>query len=87
MNHLFYLIGKSASGKDAVYENLLENEALALRPLVPWTTRPIRAKEQDGVDYHFTDEEGLRALELQGRVIEKRTSLIAGTPPSASYIG
>ena len=25
------------------------------------------------MDYHFTDEEGLRALELQGRVIEKRT--------------
>lgn len=73
MNHLFYLIGKSASGKDAIYEFLLGNDALALKPLIPWTTRPIRAKERDGVEYHFTNEEGLRELERQGRVIEKRT--------------
>ena len=73
MNHLFYLIGKSASGKDAIYEFLLGNDALALKPLIPWTTRPIRAKERNGVEYHFTDEEGLRELERQGRVIEKRT--------------
>lgn len=73
MKHLFYLMGKSASGKDAVYEHLLEDASLALRPLVPWTTRPIRAKEQEGVEYHFTDEAGLHELEQQGRVIEKRT--------------
>lgn len=73
MKHLFYLMGKSASGKNSVYEYLLEDETLALEPLVPWTTRPIRAKEQEGVEYHFTDEDGLRALEEQGRVIEKRT--------------
>ena len=73
MRHLFYLMGKSASGKDSVYEYLLEDDELSLKPLIPWTTRPIRAKEQEGVEYHFTDEEGLHALEMQGRVIEKRT--------------
>lgn len=73
MQHLFYLIGKSASGKNAVYEYLLQDSALALEPLIPWTTRPIRAKEKEGVEYHFTDEAGLRRLEEQGRVIEKRT--------------
>lgn len=73
MMHLFYLMGKSASGKDTIYEALLQDESLALKPLIPWTTRPIRATEQEGVEYHFTDEHGLRFLEEQGRVIEKRT--------------
>ena len=80
MKHLFYLIGKSASGKDAIYEHLLKDASLALKPLVPWTTRPIRAKEQDGVEYHFTDEAGLVELERQGRVIEKRTYLTEHGP-------
>ena len=80
MKHLFYLIGKSASGKNAVYEALLEEPDLALQPLVPWTTRPIRAKELEGVEYHFTDEDGLRSLERQGRVIEKRTYLTEHGP-------
>ena len=73
MKHLFYLMGKSASGKDTLYEALLEDPALGLKPLIPWTTRPIRAKEADGVDYHFTDEAGLRELVRQGCVIEQRT--------------
>lgn len=73
MKHLFYLMGKSASGKDTIYESLLEDDSLNLSQLVPYTTRPIRAKEQEGVEYHFTDEAGLRDLEAQGRVIEKRT--------------
>jgi len=73
MNHIFYLMGKSASGKDTIYEALLEDRSLCLSPLISWTTRPIRAKEADGVDYHFTDEEGLRALVREGRVIEQRT--------------
>lgn len=73
MKHLFYLMGKSASGKDTIYESLLEDDFLNLSPLVPYTTRPIRAKEKEGVEYHFTDEAGLRELEKQNRVIEKRT--------------
>ncbi len=73
MNHIFYLMGKSASGKDTIYEALLADSALQLSALIPWTTRPIRAREMEGVEYHFTDEEGLKALEAQGRVIEQRT--------------
>lgn len=73
MNHLFYLIGKSASGKDTLYDMLLENDMLALKPLIPWTTRPIRTGEADGTDYHFTDQAGLEELMRQGRVMEQRT--------------
>lgn len=73
MKHLFYLIGKSATGKDTLYELLLQDQSLSLEPLIPWTTRPIRANEKDGVEYHFTDIDGLRRLEAEGRVIEQRT--------------
>ena len=73
MKHLFYLCGKSASGKDTIYEELLKDESLQLRPLVPYTTRPIRAGEMEGQEYHFTDRETLRRLEKAGKVIEERT--------------
>lgn len=72
MGHIFYIVGKSSTGKDTIYEELLGRKELGLRPLVPYTTRPIRAKEQDGVEYHFTDEAGLRTLQDAGRVIELR---------------
>ena len=73
MKHIFYLMGKSASGKDTIYESLLADKTLRLSPLIPWTTRPIRAKEKEGVKYHYTDAAGLKALEEAGRVIEQRT--------------
>ena len=66
-------MGKSASGKDTIYESLLSDASLHLSPQIPWTTRPIRAKEKEGVEYHFTDAAGLKALEEAGRVIEQRT--------------
>ena len=75
MGKIYYLMGKSASGKDHIYEALLRDErlkALALQPLVIYTTRPMRRGETDGVTYHFADEAKLEVLEKQGRVIEKR---------------
>ena len=43
-----------------------------LRTIVPYTTRPIRAGEENGVEYFFTDEAGFQALKDQGKVIEDR---------------
>ena len=72
MGKLFYVIGKSATGKDTIFQKLLENESLALKPLVLYTTRPMRAGEEQGVQYHFTDEAGLTELQNAGKVIELR---------------
>lgn len=72
MGNVFYIMGKSSSGKDTIYEELLTREELGLHPLVIYTTRPIRAKETDGVEYHFTDEEGLQRFLQAGKVIELR---------------
>ena len=71
MHHLFYLMGKSASGKDTLYKLLLER--LPLLPLVLCTTRPQRAHEQDGTDYHFIGQAELSALRKDGLLIEERT--------------
>ena len=73
MYKLFCIMGKSASGKDTVYRRLLETETLGLRKVVPYTTRPMRSGEQDGVDYHFADREVFARMSRQGLVIESRT--------------
>ena len=49
MGKIFCMMGKSSSGKDTLYKLILENEKLQLSNIVPYTTRPIRAGEQDGV--------------------------------------
>lgn len=72
MGKIVCLMGKSSSGKDTIYKNLLGQSQIVLEPIVPYTTRPIRAGEQEGVEYHFTDEEGFRKLIDSGSVIEER---------------
>ena len=41
--------------------------------IVPYTTRPCREGEQDGVEYFFVDEGRLREMREDGRVIESRS--------------
>jgi guanylate kinase len=72
MGKIFYVIGKSSTGKDTIYKSLMENQELGLKPFVMYTTRPMRAGETEGVEYYFTDEEGLNAIEASGKLIEVR---------------
>ena len=72
MSKIFYIMGKSSTGKDTIFKHLLADETLNLKRIVPYTTRPIRIKEKEGVEYHFTDENGLRSIKEEGRLIEVR---------------
>ncbi len=72
MGKIVCLMGKSSSGKDTIYKRLLTQKNVPLQTIVPYTTRPIRVGEQDGVEYHFTDEEGFQRLLAQGAVVEAR---------------
>ena len=72
MGNIFYLMGKSSSGKDTIYQELLKDTELNLKKAVLYTTRPIRAGEIDGVTYHFTDEAELVKLQQENKVIEVR---------------
>lgn len=72
MGKIFCLMGKSSSGKDTIYKKLMEDEELHLNRMVPYTTRPVREGEKEGVEYHFVDEAGLRKLQDEGKVVELR---------------
>lgn len=73
MGRIFYLMGKSSTGKDSFYKKLLEDQELNLRKIVLYTTRPIRAGEVEGVEYFFVNEEKMCRLEAAGKIIEKRS--------------
>lgn len=72
MGKIFYIMGKSASGKDHFYRSLLENKDLSLKPFVIYTTRPMREGEVNGREYYFTDERHLDELRDAGKIIEER---------------
>lgn len=69
---MFYIMGKSASGKDTLYRMLAGDRSLGLRLVVPYTTRPIRQGEREGESYHFVGIGRLEEMAAQGRVIESR---------------
>ena len=71
MGKIFYLMGKSASGKDTIYKKVKE-QLPELKTIVIYTTRPIREGEQDGVEYFFVDDNRLQELQEAGKVIELR---------------
>lgn len=73
MGKIVYLMGKSSTGKDTIFKELLKSGAVALTTIVPYTTRPIRAGEQEGVEYFFTEEADFHELLASGRVIEERS--------------
>ena len=72
MGKLFYIMGKSASGKDTIYQKLLEHPALDFKRLVIYTTRPIRDGEKDGQEYYFVDEDAFQQMKAEGKIIEDR---------------
>lgn len=72
MGKMIYLMGKSSTGKDTVYRKLLSWKEINLKRIVPYTTRPIRIGEEEGNEYHFTDETEYERLEAQGVIIEAR---------------
>ncbi|MBQ8030110.1 MAG: guanylate kinase [Butyrivibrio sp.] len=73
MGKIFLLMGKSTSGKDTIYRNIIEDESLFLKKVVPYTTRPQRSGETDGDQYFFKTEEQDQALKSSGQIIEERT--------------
>jgi len=72
MGKIFYVMGKSASGKDTIYKRLLD-EFPRLKTVTLYTTRPIRDGERDGVEYYFVDRKKLDELRSENKVIEERT--------------
>ncbi|WP_026508409.1 guanylate kinase [Butyrivibrio sp. MC2013] len=72
MGKIIVLMGKSTTGKDTLYKKLLSDEQLGLKRVVPYTTRPMRDGEKEGMQYHFVDEEGYNDFFLGRKIIEER---------------
>ena len=72
MSKIFYVMGKSSSGKDTIYKKLKE-KLPQFKSITPYTTRPIREGETDGVEYFFVDEETLHQMQENEQVIEVRS--------------
>jgi guanylate kinase len=68
---LYVIMGKSASGKDTLYRLVMKKHP-DLKPVVPYTTRPLRAGEQEGCEYHFVSVDDLKQMERENRVLECR---------------
>lgn len=72
MGKIFYIMGKSSSGKDTIYNQLIKDKDLNLNTITGYTTRPMREGEKNGKEYFFVNEEELNRLDKIGKVIEKR---------------
>ena len=72
MGKIFCVMGKSATGKDTIYQKLLQENALQLKRIIPYTTRPIREGEENGREYHFCAEADVEKLKNEGKIVELR---------------
>lgn len=71
MGHLYIFMGKSASGKDTLYRRVMERHP-EMRPVITYTTRPIRAGETEGQEYHFVTAGQMESMQSSGKVVECR---------------
>jgi len=72
MGKIYCLMGKSSSGKDTIYKKLHENLPDRFKTIIPYTTRPIRDGETDGVEYNFRTVPEFLELKDNGKIIESR---------------
>lgn len=56
MGKIYYMMGKSSSGKDTIYKDI-RKDLPELKTLTLYTTRPMREGEKDGVEYYFVTDE------------------------------
>lgn len=69
---IYYLMGKSASGKDTICRALRKARP-DWKGLIPYTTRPMRSGEREGAEYHFVSERELQRLRETGKILEERS--------------
>lgn len=62
MGKIFYIMGKSSSGKDTIFQEIFRRQTWNLKKIILYTTRPARADEKDGEDYFFVNEETLTEI-------------------------
>ena len=72
MFEIVFIMGKSASGKDNIYKQIVNDPQLNLKTVTLYTTRPMRNGEKDGVEYFFVDNLQALQMEKDKKIIEMR---------------
>lgn len=72
MGKIFCFMGKSSSGKDTIFRIISDNMPNLIK-IIPFTTRPIREEETEGIEYHFVADENFNQMLEDGQVIEYRS--------------
>ena len=68
--YIIILCGKSACGKTSTADKLIKR---GFKNIVPYTTRPMREHEVDGVDYHFVSNDTFEQMKRDNKFIETRS--------------
>lgn len=72
MNKIVVLLGKTASGKNTIFERIIKD--FDIKPIVSYTTRPIRVdKEIQGIDYNFVSDEEFKKGLMNNEFLEFRS--------------
>ena len=72
MGKLFCILGKSGVGKNTLFDLILNDADIDIKPVVPYTTRPMRENETNGVEYHFVSVPRMNEMDAANEIIEKR---------------
>ncbi len=72
MGKIYCFMGKSASGKDTLFNEVKKNFP-NIENIILYTTRPIRDNEEDGKDYYFVSETEYLKLKEDDLIIEERS--------------
>jgi guanylate kinase len=67
---IIILCGKSGSGKDTILNKM---KSFGYKPLISYTTRPIRDGEKDGNEYHFVTKDTFLQMINNNEFIEHRS--------------
>lgn len=71
MGKIYYMMGKSSSGKDTLFKEI-KRRIPGIRTVTLYTTRPVREGEKNGVEYFFVTADTLDMYVQEGKVVELR---------------
>ena len=79
------LVGKAGAGKDTIQKATCAAHQLMFNPIISCTTRPMRERETQGVDYHFISLVDFTRDVLDGSMLEATEfrGWFYGTPESS----
>ncbi len=80
MGKIVICMGPSSSGKDTVLNRILSENTYHLQNIVLHTTRPRRINEVNGREYYFCDEQQMKQLEEEKKIIELRKYITVNGP-------